>query len=451
MSKKPYLSKYEFNSGRQCLKRLWLEANEPGAPELKNKKGMPATYLANQEDVRQIARASYKDAKLIEKGDVDTLVKATQAALEDPAVKAIFNASFLAESVHAQIDIVEKSPKGLKLIKLRTGKSLDEEHVAEAALLRHIVATSGQTVKTVEIVTVNGDSTFPKLDDILVTHNVTKRLDDHSDGLAGTGPKLLEARDAAKAPNVTAGDQCTKPEKCPFQSRCDKAKAATAPKKMKVAKRDLAHALEPLRAGPLAFLDFETVAPAIPFLHGLVPYKEVPVQFSVHVESKEGYAHHEWIATTSDDPRPALAKALIKACRGAKRILTYSAYEGRVMKGLAEALPDLKAELMDIHARIFDLLPVVWDHVEHPDFNGSFSIKAVLPALCPGVSYDKLEVGDGTKASARLKELMTNSSGRSKVDVEKDVNALKEYCKMDTWAMVELLKRLRVLAMKTAS
>jgi len=56
--------------------------------------------------------------------------------------------------------------------------------------------------------------------------------------------------------------------------------------------------------------------------------------------------------------------------------------------------------------RLVDLLPIVRSHVYHPDFGGSFSLKAVAPALVPGFTYDDLDIGNGGAASTALESLI---------------------------------------------
>ena len=38
------------------------------------------------------------------------------------------------------------------------------------------------------------------------------------------------------------------------------------------------------------------------------------------------------------------------------------------------------------------------NHVCHPDFGGSFSLKSVLPAMVPELHYDTLAIGEGATA-----------------------------------------------------
>jgi hypothetical protein len=82
----------------------------------------------------------------------------------------------------------------------------------------------------------------------------------------------------------------------------------------------------------------------------------------------------------------------------------------------------------------------------HPEFNGSSSIKKVLPVAEPGLSYDALAIGDGALASERWFEAVMGEPG-AVTDAERAdiLDALAEYCHLDTLAMVRILDHLRDL------
>jgi hypothetical protein len=198
---------------------------------------------------------------------------------------------------------------------------------------------------------------------------------------------------------------------------------------------------------PIAMLDFETVQLAIPVWPGCTPQVQVPVQFSCHLLAYPGAEpqHFAWIARGSDDPRPRIAEALVAACRDAVTVMAYfSSFEQGCLKRLAEWVPSRSIELMSIHDRIVDLLPIVRDHVYDPAFGGSFSIKKVLPALVPSMSYDGLTIAKGDRAAAELYRIMFEEMPESEREYVSD--ALLEYCKRDTEAMVELYRSLQQLA-----
>jgi hypothetical protein len=113
---------------------------------------------------------------------------------------------------------------------------------------------------------------------------------------------------------------------------------------------------------------------------------------------------------------------------------------------LAEAVPELADELEDLAHRIVDLLPIVREHVYHPDFLGSFSLKAVLPALVSELSYADLAIHDGTEASRILETLVLGRDGLALEERTRQEEALRAYCRLDTWGMVRLHERLLELA-----
>ena len=81
-------------------------------------------------------------------------------------------------------------------------------------------------------------------------------------------------------------------------------------------------------------------------------------------------------------------------------------------------------------------------HYEHPDFCGSRSLKVVLPVLVPWLSYEDLDVQEGADAPAAWNLMLnTNSESEKRMWIEH----LREYCKMDTLAMVEIHKVLLAL------
>ena len=92
-------------------------------------------------------------------------------------------------------------------------------------------------------------------------------------------------------------------------------------------------------------------------------------------------------------------------------------------------------------ARLWDLHIVIRDHYYHPAFEGSYSIKAVLPAVVPSLSYADLAIRDGGVAACEYARMIfTVSDWIEKAQIEE---ALLRYCERDTLAMVELRKELK--------
>jgi predicted RecB family nuclease len=217
----------------------------------------------------------------------------------------------------------------------------------------------------------------------------------------------------------------------------------------------LAEALEPF-SGRLGFLDFETISRAVPVWPGMSPWEQAAAQFSYHesvspraerggavLEGDREYIHREFLAEGPDDARPALAKAMVEATANADRVVMYTPFEKTRIRSLQQTVPELKPELEALEAKLIDLHPVIQHHVYHPAFEGSFSLKYVLPALVPGVSYKDLVIVNGLVASVEIARLLF-VAGKIPEDERARVRQdLLDYCERDTWAMVKLLEALR--------
>ena len=136
---------------------------------------------------------------------------------------------------------------------------------------------------------------------------------------------------------------------------------------------------------PLYFADFETVNRAIPPFAGMRPYDHLPFQWSVHVQRQPGAEpeHHEFLAADSSDPRREFISSLCAALGESGSIVVYSSFESKRLSELATWFPQFADRINEIQYRLFDLLPIMREHVYHPAFAGSYSLKSVLPALVP--------------------------------------------------------------------
>ena len=120
----------------------------------------------------------------------------------------------------------------------------------------------------------------------------------------------------------------------------------------------------------------------------------------------------------------------------------YTSYEKTVITGLVELFPDLAEALNDVIDRLVDLHPIAKKHYYHPNMLGSWSIKAVLPAMVPKMSYAGLEgISEGTGAAdGFLEAINPNTDAARKAELEEQIF---RYCKFDTEAMVEIVRQLR--------
>ena len=161
----------------------------------------------------------------------------------------------------------------------------------------------------------------------------------------------------------------------------------------------------------------------------------------MHLRDSAGnLTHKSYINNDADDPRERLAIALLQAIPAAGAIITYSPYESVVIKDFAQQFPQYATRLLALRGRIIDLQKLVKANYYHPEFRGSYSLKAVLPAVAPDLDYAGLDVADGlaaTAAYARMTAPDTPEPERAQIR-----QSLLAYCQRDTEAMVRVYEAL---------
>jgi len=495
------LSKSRFTAGIQCHKLLWWKVHEPLAVELQPDKVLLDRFDQGRQ-VGELARERFPGGVLITgpHGAIAERVHATHEAIEGGA-HTIFEGTFVANNTQVMVDVLTRIKgegrvrvqdegrlgEGWRMVEAKMTSSQKDEHLPDATVQLHIVKENGLDVRAVEIMHLNPEFRHPDQGELLISTDVTSPARE----LLPTIPGRIAAQLAmlgGPLPEVNIGAHCAEPRECPFVERCWPQKADhikklynvgykraaeymsagvhsvwDIPPKKKLppaAQRQLrsmkenALIVEPSLKDALkdfdvrmGFLDFETINRAVPVWPGMKPWEQAAAQFSYHEsDGTGGHRHAEYLADGSEDCRPELAQLMIEATQGAERVATYSAFEKTRIRGLQETVPKLRDELKALEEKLIDLLPVVRDHVYHPDFHGSFSIKAVLNPLVPDLSYDDLIIVDGLTASveiARLLFVAQKIAPEERARVRKDLLA---YCERDTFAMVRLLARLRELA-----
>ena len=484
------LSKSRVLAGLQCPKRLYLRVT---APELAEAPGAALRFrFAQGQEVGRLAREAFPGGVAVEGGPdrLDAALARTAALLRDPTVPAIFEATFRHDDVLVRVDVLARGTlEGWRLVEVKSTTGVKEHHLPDVAIQRHVLAGSGLTVESVAVMHLSRDYVYaggahdPAR--LFAIVDVTGPVDALTLDLPRLLTELQATLDADEPPDIAPGLQCTKPHTCEFYDQCNvplplddianlpglygkrldalrargitrigelPADVALNPRQEWARQAVLAERM--LVAAPLAgelaalaypryFMDFETLGPAIPRHPGMRPFDGIPFQWSVHVIHAPGAApeHRQFLADSDTDPRRRFLEALVAAVGETGPIVVYNArFEGQHLDALGLALPDLAPAAARIRARLWDLLPVVRQHVYHPDFRGSFSLKRVLPALVPALAYEGLEVAEGS-AAGPVWDLLVRGHPEP-AEAARLEAALREYCRRDTLGMVELVRAL---------
>ena len=496
------ISKSRFLAGLQCHKRFWFEAHpRAAAPDPPDALSL---YVQEQgRDVGRLARALFPEGLEIaaHAGQPGLALRQTQAGVA-AGHTALFEAAAQGGGAFARADLLlRQGPEGpWDLLEVKASGHKDPSELPDGqdsflwdlAFQRHAFSQGGFTMGRSSLALVNKDYVrqggldpqgFFKMAD--VSEAVAQRQ--------AQVPALLKAMAQAgraeRAPERAISGHCSLPHACPFQGQCWPAPAADSvfslrglslarklalhhsgrarfsqlgreklnewqAKQVKAQRNGKAYVDKPkireFLAGlryPLFHLDFETLNTALPPFDGVRPFAQTVFQFSLHVQDTPGArpAHFEYLPKDTADPRPALLASLLELLGDHGTILAYNApFEKGRLQDLAEAFPRQRQAIEAALRRFQDLItPFKNGWLVHPAFEGSTSIKAVLPALVPSMSYDGMAVADGGGAIRAYAEFLgAETTVKRRREIREDLLA---YCGQDTLAMVKVLEALQAL------
>lgn len=489
-----HLSKSQYLRGVQCHKRLWLYKykrellDEPTPSQL-------ARFQAGNE-VGELALELFKckDKIDFDEGDFSAKIERTKALMKSGA-NSIAEATFSYNGVLVMVDILQITQDGLIINEVKSSTGLKPVYIDDLAVQYFVLSGAGYKVIGANLVHIDSsytrkgalevDRLFKQVDCLQAVIEKQSEVEQNLRAFE----KILE--DSANPPQIDIDSHCDNPYSCDFKgvcwsgvpdensvfeiSRLDSrtkfalyhsgiarfsdikdfsAFSASQILQIKCALDNAVHidksAIKAFLATiryPVYHLDFETFMEAVPSYDSQCPYMQVPFQYSLHIDYGDRFEHREFLADTQGDPRVALVESLVRDIPRGAFILAYNAsFEKGVMKRLALTFPQYAEILEHFCENTADLMtPFAQKAYYHPAMRGSYSIKAVLPALMPEMeqAYKDLELvhngGEAMEAFPALKAMDRANRWAYR-------RALLEYCKLDTLAMVKVLGKLREVA-----
>jgi predicted RecB family nuclease len=397
-----------------------------------------------------------------------------------------------------QASLFDEPEYGWEIIEVKSGTSPRDgsdpkrEYLIDVAFQVYVMRKAGENVGKASLILLNHDfehrGVEPTPNELFEKVDVTALVEQLIPTIEADVERMLAVLDANSEPAIEIGPQCDDPYHCPFHDYCHPEplpiehlmnlpridlqqyrmlRSAGISRIQDIPDEMLKHSTqervrEALRSGarwvdpaiheeldsiayPIHFVDFETAQYAIPKHVGTGPYDFLPVQWSDHVLDANGnLSHDEFIYAGFGDPRPDFISSLTKAIEGAASIVVYSNFEEQRLKDLMKYDESMAKPLYEAFSdRVVDLLKLIRAYIYYPEFCGSFSIKRVLPAMVPSLSYDGLNIQEGEMATTMYRKMIDpKCPPNEREQIKKD---LLEYCKLDTLAMVELFKELQRL------
>lgn len=484
------ISKSQFMMGLQCLKRLWLynyrrDLMPPVTPEQQQ-------IFDQGHAVGALAREYFPGGELVEADykHIPQAIKRT-AELVEGAAGVIYEGAFVFGNVLVRCDILKRNADGSwDLVEAKGSTEVKDEHLPDVAVQRYVLEGSGLKVRKTLLMRI--DNTFVKSGPIdprkfFALEDITKETAAIMADLGAELERFTEVLGSKDAPETGIGRHCSNPYDCEFRGHCwkgvpehsiydiprlswekknmlkamgiilfrnvpdsfdlsDGQKLALQVEKsgeVLLNRKKIARFLKKIKY-PLYHIDFETVMPAIPLYDGARPYQQLPFQVSLHVQAGPGAKprHFEYLGDGRSDPRPGLIRFMLKHIGPEGTLLAYnSSFEAKRIEELARDFPESGAALSALIGRFEDLMkPFLERAYVHPACHGRFSLKKVLPALIPDMTYAGLAVANGGDAQLAYHSLL--SGKLPPAEAEQLREDLKVYCGQDTLAMVKIIEHL---------
>ncbi len=193
---------------------------------------------------------------------------------------------------------------------------------------------------------------------------------------------------------------------------------------------------------PLIFLDFEWETYAIPPYAKMKPYDVLPFEYSIHIYDGKNVIHKDYVGY--NDTREDLIINLLKDIPDEGSIIAYNgeAAEKIRIKELAEYKKEYFESLHALLERIVDLqFPFESGIVYDVRMRGQYSLKTLMNIL-DEKGYSSLTIHQGMDAVYSWRKIVETTDEAEK---QKIIAGLKEYCGMDTYAMLTVYKWLKNL------
>ncbi len=484
---KHILSKSTFLRGVQCPKSLYLYKN---FIQLRDSVSAEQQAIFNRGNkVGLLAQKLFLggiDATSTKRSNNIASVEKTKQLIESGA-KVIYEAAFQHQHVLAILDILVKVDEKWFAYEVKSSTKISATYLLDASLQYWVITNSGLPLEDISLITINNKYLRNGVIDLNQLFSITsikehalKNQDLINEKINLSKQVVVESR----MPDIEIGEQCFTPYNCDFMGNCWKSvpknsvfeitgiakseqfslynqgfKTIMEIPEINSLNEGVKTHIKSVKAGkpiidllainqflnkveyPLFFMDFETFMPAIPIYDNTRPYQHIPFQYSLHYKKDKcaPIEHFCFLAEQGFDPRKLFIENLLKHSEGEGTVLVYDALmEKGVLNALKIEFPQYALNIDNLLNRIVDLMqPFQAKSYYHPDMKNSYSIKNLLHALVPELSYKNLKISSGSIAMVAFENMQTETDMFKILEIREQLLA---YCELDTLSMVKIFE-----------
>ena len=450
---RPVLSKTTYMYGLQCTKRLYM--NKFHKTLANGEDEITQSIFQTGTDVGELAQQLFPNG-VNAQGNEEfhssiTVLKTAELLLNN---NIIYEAAFIYNEVICAVDILVKKGDEYYAYEVKSTTKVKPQHIEDAALQYYVLKNCG--LKIADFSIVHFDSSYVKIgtiniDKLFKATSVLEEVGDKQNAIETNIEAMKLLLQQSEIPIKEMGKQCYTPYDCNFSRHCKSLlptveEIEVIPDNSILVENDLWNDFTSGIQYPLYYFDFETIMYGIPVFDYSRPFQQIPFQYSLHVQNEQGgnTLHFEFLGNGNDDPRETLIKQLIIELGSIGSVFVWNVtFEKNVLKKLAIDFPQYTVEINAIIDRLVDLMPPFRPNktVFSQAFNGSYSIKKVLPVVVPELSYNDLIIQEGGTASFKYGQMNDlNEAEKDKLRID-----LLDYCKRDTFAMVRIFDNINAM------
>src|ERR1017187_7813656 len=218
------ISKSQFMSGVQCLKRLYWQVHEP---ELTGT--LDAAGFALMDQGRQgggLGPELFSGGVGVPVGDPEEAIRTTRELIANPEVPAIFEAAFENGGVLVRVDILHRRRAGRwRLIEVKSTADVKEHHLDDVAIQHRVVSRSGLDLASSSLAHINRNYVFDggsiDVRRFFRIRNLTQRVERLQPKLTFLLRSEFRVLAFPQPPPIPVGSHCTDPITCEFYDRCN--------------------------------------------------------------------------------------------------------------------------------------------------------------------------------------------------------------------------------------